>query len=126
MVAPTKSQVFHPGTQVQVGNMFNAQLVMEMIISERTVNRTTSVTDVGQGHMLHTCAKHLPKQVRAIIYVCTVVAKTTPQLTAPVSPMTTGKSQGQHQGTSIVLDHILEQTPKIQEFHEEKHGTLQT
>ena len=56
MVAPTKPQYFHPGTQVQVGHMFNAQLVVEMIISGRIVNRTTSVTDVGQGHMLHTCA----------------------------------------------------------------------
>ena len=91
--------------------MYNARLVVGMITSERIVTRTTSVTDVGQGHMLHTCAEHLPTQVRAIIFACTVVAKTTPQVTAPVSPVTTGKNPGQHQGTSTVLDYILEQVP---------------
>ena len=126
MVVPTKPPYFLPGTPVQVGHTFNAQLVVEIIITERIVNRTTSVTDVGQGHMLHTCAEHLPTQVRAIIFVCTVVAKITPQVTTPVSPMTTVKSPGQHQGTSTVLDHILEQIPKIWEFHKETHGTLQT
>ena len=57
--------------------------------------------------------KHLPTQVRAIIFACTVVAKTTPQVTAPVSPMTTGKSPGQHQGTSTVLDHIWSKYQKF-------------
>ena len=46
--------------------------------------------------MLHTCVEHLPRQVRAIIFVCTVVAKTTLQGIALVSPMTTGRSLGLH------------------------------
>ena len=114
------------GTQVQVGNTYSAQLAVEMIILGRIVNTTTSVADVGHDHMLHTCVEHLPRQVRTIIFVCTVVAKTTLQVIALVSPMTTGRSLGQHQGTCTVLNHSLEQIPNIQEFHEETCGTPQT
>ena len=71
--------------------------------------------------MLYTCVEHLPRQVRAIIFVCTVVAKMTLQVIALVGPTTTERSLGQHQGISMVLDHTLEQIPKIQEFHSFKH-----
>ena len=56
--------------------------------------------------MLHTCAEHLPRQVRAITFVCTVVANNMLQVIAQGSPMTTGRSLGQYQGTSTVLDYI--------------------
>ena len=65
-------------------------------------------------------------QVKLIIFVYTVVAKTTLQVTVPVNPMITGRNLDQHQGTSTILDHISELIPKIWEFHEETEETPQT
>ena len=48
----------------------------------------------------------------------------TPQVIAPVSPMTAGKSLGLHQGISTVRDHTMKQIPKTQEYPEEIHGIL--
>ena len=47
MMAPVQHLYSHLGTQVQVGHTYSAQLVVEMIISGRIVNKTTSVADVG-------------------------------------------------------------------------------
>ena len=118
MVAPVH-QFFHLGTQVQVDHRYTAWHVVETIITGRIVSKITFAQNVGEGHMLHECAEHLPTQVKIIIFVCTVVAKTTLQVIAPVGPTTTGKNLNQHQGTFTVLDHILEQMLKIWEFHEE-------
>ena len=95
-----------------------------MIISERIVNRTTSAQGVGQGHMLHTCAEYLPTKVRIITSVYIVVAQTTPQVIAPVNLMTTERNPGLHQGIFTVMDHTMEQTPKIWEYPEEIHENL--
>ena len=46
MVAPTQPQYFHLGMQVQVGHTYNAQLVVEMITSERIVNKIISAPGV--------------------------------------------------------------------------------
>ena len=54
-----------------------------------------------------------------------MVAHTTPQVIAPVSPTTTGKNPGLHQGISTVMDHTMEQIPKILEYPEEMHEILQ-
>ena len=54
-----------------------------------------------------------------------VVAQTTPQVPAPVSPTTTGKNPGLHQGISTVMDHTMEQILKIREYAEEMHEILQ-
>ena len=82
--------------------------------------------NVGQGHMLHGCAIHLRIQVKLIIFAYTLVAKTTLQVTVPVSPMITGRNLDQHQGTSTILDDILKPILKIWEFHEEAEETPQT
>ena len=94
-----------------------------MIISGRTVIKITSALDVGQDHMLHACAEHHQAQV-AIISLYTVAVYAIPQVIAPASPMTTGRSPGQHHGTSTVRDHIVEQIPKIQEYPKKIHGIL--
>ena len=107
MMAPVH-QFSHLGTQVQVDHRYIAHLVVEITTIGRIVDKIIFAQNVGQGHKLHKCAEHLPTRVKIIIYVCTVVAKTTLQVIAPVSTMTTGKSQG----TSTVLDHILGQIPK--------------
>ena len=75
--------------------------------------------NVGQGHMLHTCTEHLPKKVRIITSVYIVVAQTTPQVIAPVSPTTTGKKPGLHKGISKVMVHTTEQILKTQNYPEE-------
>ena len=46
-------------------------------------------------------------------------SKNTLQVTAQVSPTTTGNSPDQHEGTSTVLHHMLEQVPNIWEFYRE-------
>ena len=69
MVAPIQLQHSHLGTQVKLGHMSNAQLVVEIITSGRTVNRIISEPGVGQDHMLHTCAEHLQTKVGTIIFV---------------------------------------------------------
>ena len=76
--------------------MSNAQLVVEMIISGRIVNRIISVPTVDQNHMLHICAEHLQTQVRTIIFLYIVVVHTTFYVIAPVTPMTTEKNPGQY------------------------------
>ena len=55
MMAPVQHLYSHLETQVQVDHTYSAQLVVEMAILGRIVNKTTSVADVGLGHMLHTC-----------------------------------------------------------------------
>ena len=58
MVTPTQPQYFHLGTQVQVDHTYNAQLVVEMITSERIIDKIISAPGVDQDHMLHICAEH--------------------------------------------------------------------
>ena len=84
-------QLFHLRAQVQVGHRYIARPVVEMTTTGRIVDKITTVQNVGQGHMLQECAKHLLTQVR-IKFVYTVVAKTTPQVIALVGPMITGRS----------------------------------
>ena len=47
VMVPVQHLYPHLGTQVQAGHIYSAQLVVEIIISGRTVNMTTSVADVG-------------------------------------------------------------------------------
>ena len=68
-------QFFHLGTLVQVNHRYTAQLVVEMTTTGRVISKINFAQNVGQGHMLHECALHLPIQVKLIIFVYTVVAK---------------------------------------------------
>ena len=119
-------QFFNLGTLVQVDHRYTAQLVVEMTTTGRIARKIIFAQIVDQGHMLHECAMHLPIQVKLIIFACTVVAKTTLQVTVPVGPVTTGRNLNQHQGTSTILDVISELIPKIWEFHKETEETPQT
>ena len=106
MMAPVQHLYSHLGTQVQVGHTYSAQLVVEMTILGKIVNKITFCSRCrSRSHATHN-AEHLPRQVRAITFVCTVVAKNMLQVIAQGSPVTTGRSLGQYQGTSTVLDHI--------------------
>ena len=124
-VAPTQPQYFHLGTQVQVGHTYNAWFVVKMIISGRIVNKIISAPSVDQDHMLHICAEYQYIKVGTITSVYIVVAHTTPQVIASVSPMTTEKNPGLHQGISTAMDHTTEQMPKIWKYSEEMHRILQ-
>ena len=68
MMAPVQHMYSNLGTQVQVDHTYNAQLVVEMITSERIVAKITSAQNVGQGHILHKCIEHLQTQVKVIIF----------------------------------------------------------
>ena len=57
-----------------------------MIILEKTATRITSVVGEGQDCMLLTCAEQHQLQV-TVVFVCTVVAHTTPLEITPASPM---------------------------------------
>ena len=119
-------QFFHLETLVQVDHRYTAWLVVEMTTTGKIVSKIIFAQNVGQGHTLHECAIHLPIQVNPITFVYTVVAKTTLQVTVPVSPMTTGRNLDQHQGTSTILDDISEIILKIWEYHKETEETPQT
>ena len=62
MVAPVH-QLFHLVAQVHVGHKNIAQSVVEMTTTGRIVGKKIIVQNVGQSHMLHECAEHLPTQV---------------------------------------------------------------
>ena len=110
-----------PETQVQVGHTCSVQPVAVMIILRKIATRIISALGVGQNHMPHTCAEHQSE----IIYTYTVEVHSIPQKIAPVSPMTTEKSPGQHHGIFTVRDPTTEQTPNIWDYHEETQEILQ-
>ena len=77
MMAPVQHLYSHLGTQVQVGHTYSAQLVVEMTILGKIVNKITFCSRCrSRSHATHN-AEHLPRQVRAITFVCTVVASLT-------------------------------------------------
>ena len=109
----TGASVFHLETLVQVDHRYTAQLVVEITTTGRIVRKIIFAQNVGQGHTLHKCAVDLPIQVNPITFAYTVIAKTTLQVTVPFGPMTTRRNLDQHQGTSTILNDILEIILKI-------------
>ena len=70
--------------------------MVKVTTSERIVSKTPTAINVGQEDMLQTCAELPTIQVKMTIYVCIVVAKTTPQEIAGGGPMTKESSPSQH------------------------------
>ena len=102
----------------------NAQPVVSMTILGKTVIMTISAPDVDPDHVPHIYAVH-HSTWETTLFVFTVAAHSTPWVTAPNSPKTTGRNPVLQPGTFTVKDQIMEQLPKIHECHKKIHQNHQ-